>query len=77
MRGLPTGLFSPTVRVVCRNTDFYLTAAPDICLCLPPDRTLHKDNDLKVDYSLEERKVGHEPRLEPCLTLLVIGPLRA
>ena len=24
---------------------------PDICLCLPPDRTWHKVNDPKVDYS--------------------------
>ena len=48
-----------------------------ICLCLPPDRTWHKVNDPKVDYSrdLGEGKVGHEPRLEPCLTMLVIGPL--
>ena len=47
-----------------------------ICLCLPPDRTWHKVNEPKVDYSgdLEERKVGHEPRLEPCWTKLVIDP---
>ena len=24
---------------------------PDICLCLPPDRTWHKVNDPRVDYS--------------------------
>ena len=36
-------------------------------------------NDLKVDYSggLEEGKVGQEPKLGPCLTMLVIGPLSA
>ena len=50
-----------------------------IFVCLPPDRTWSKVNDLKVDYSggLEEGKLGHEPRLEPCLTMLVIGPLTA
>ena len=38
-----------------------------ICLCLPPDRTWHKVNDPKVDYSgdLGEGKVRHEPRLKP------------
>ena len=52
---------------------------PDICLCLPPDRTWHKVNDSKVDYSgdLREWKVGKEPRLEPCWTMPVIGPLSA
>ena len=46
-----------------------------ICLCLSPDRTWHEVNDQKVDYSggLGEGKVGHEP----CLTMLVIGPLSA
>ena len=53
--------------------------SPDICLCIPPDRTWHKVNDSMVDYSLDlgEGKVEHEPRLEPCLTLLAIGPLSA
>ena len=48
----------------------------DICLCLSPDMTWHKVNDLKVDYSgdLGEGKVGHEPRLELCKTVLVIDP---
>ena len=51
----------------------------NICLCLPPDRTWHKVNDPKVDCSgdLGEGKVGHEPRLKSCLTMLVIGPLGA
>ena len=50
-----------------------------ICLYLPSDRTWHKVNDLKVDYSgdLGEGKVGHEPRLKPCWTMLIIGPLSA
>ena len=49
------------------------------CLCLLSDRTWHKVNVPKVDYSedLEEGNVGHEPRLEPCWTMLVIGPLSA
>ena len=57
----------------------YLAKISDICLCLPPDRTWHKVNDPKVDYSgdLGEVMVGHEPRLEPCWTMLVIGPLCA
>ena len=44
-----------------------------------PDRTWHKVNDPKVDFSgdLGEGKVGHEPRLEPCWTLQVIDPLGA
>ena len=37
----------------------------------------HKVNDPKVGLKrrLREGKVGHEPRLEPCWTLLVIGSL--
>ena len=52
---------------------------PNICLYLQPDRTWDKVNDQKFEYSgdLEEGKVGHELRLEPCLTMLVIGPLYA
>ena len=53
--------------------------AVDIWHCLPTDRTWHKLNDPKVDYSgnLGEEKVEHEPKLEPCLTMLVISPLSA
>ena len=47
-----------------------------ICLFLPPDSTWHKVNDLKVDYSVEG-KVGHDPWLEPCWAMLVLGPLSA
>ena len=49
--------------------------ASDICLSLPLDMIKYKVNDPKVEYSggLRERNVGHEPRLEPCLTLLLIG----
>ena len=49
-----------------------LMCAPHICHCLPPDRTQHKVNDPKVDYSgsIGEGKVGHEPKLEPCWTLM-------
>ena len=49
------------------------------CLCLPPDRTWHKVNDPKVELlsGFGERKVGHEPSLEPCWTMLVIGPFSA
>ena len=38
----------------------------DICHTLPPDRTWHKVNDPKVDYSggLGEGKFGPEPKLE-------------
>ena len=47
-----------------------------ICHCLPPDRTRHKVNGPKVDYSgdLGEGKVGHEPKLESCWNMLIIGP---
>ena len=43
------------------------------------DRTWHKVNGPKVDYSggFGEGKVKHKPRLEPCWTMLVIGPLSA
>ena len=43
------------------------------------DRTLHKVNDPKADYSgdLEEGKDGHEPRVEPCWSVLLINPLSA
>ena len=60
------------------TTDWDLSVL-DICLCLPPDRTWHKVNDLKVDYSgdLGEEKVRHEPRLEPYLAMLLIDPLSA
>ena len=35
-------------------------------------QTWHKVNDLKVDYSggLEEEKVEHNPRLEPCWSMV-------
>ena len=48
----------------------------DICCCLPTDRTRHKVNDPKADYSvnLGEGKVGHELRLEPCWSVLLIDP---
>ena len=47
--------------------------------CLLPDRTRDKVDDPKVDYSgdLGERRIGHEPRLEPCWTMLVLDPLSA
>ena len=50
-----------------------------ICLCLPPDMTWHKVNDSKVGlkWGLEEGKVGHEPRFDPCLATLVICSLSA
>ena len=50
-----------------REAQLLIELAFDICLCLPLDRTWHKFNDPKVDYSggLREGKVGHEPRLEP------------
>ena len=48
----------------------------DICHCLPPDRTWHKVNDPKVNYSgdLGEGKVGHEPKLKACWSMLHIDP---
>ena len=48
----------------------------DICCCLPPDRTWHKVNDPKANYNgdLGEEKVGYEPRLEPCWSVLLIDP---
>ena len=51
----------------------------DIGHCLPPDRTWHKVNDPKADYNgdLGEGKVGHEPRLEPFWSMLLIDPLSA
>ena len=44
--------------------------------CLPPDRTWHKVNDPKVGYSwgLGEGKIGHEPRLESCWTMMQLAP---
>ena len=42
----------------------------DICRSLPLSRTWHKVNDYSAD--LGEGKVGHEPRLEPCWSMLVI-----
>ena len=35
----------------------WVTIEVDICLCLPPGRTWHKVNDLKVDYSGNWEKV--------------------
>ena len=51
----------------------------NICHCLPPDRTRHKVNDPKTDYSgdLGEGKVGHKPRFKPGWSVLVIDPPRA
>ena len=48
----------------------------DNCLSLPPDKTWDEVNDPKVDYSgdLGQGKVGHKPRLKPCMTMLVIDP---
>ena len=49
----------------------------DIGLCLLPDRTWHKGNDTKVDYSGDfgEGKDGNELKLELYWTMLLIGPL--
>ena len=49
-----------------------------ICCCLPPDRTRHKVSDLKVDHSedLGEGKIEHEPKLEPCWTMLPSTPAK-
>ena len=41
----------------------------NICRCLPIDKTWHK---VSIEWVLGEGKVGHELRLEPCLTMLVI-----
>ena len=45
--------------------------------CLPPDRTRHKVNHPRADYSgdLGEGKVEHELRLEPGWSVLIIDPL--
>ena len=61
------------------GTYWIYTEIAYICLCLPSDRTWHNINDQKVDYSedLGKEKVGHEPTLEPCWTLLVIDSLSA
>ena len=50
-----------------------------IGFCLQPDRTWHKVNDPKVGlkWGLGKGNVGHEPRLEPCWTRLVISSLSA
>ena len=59
------------------NNEYIATSEVDfICFCLPPG---HNVNDPKVDYSgdLGEGKVGHEPRLKPCWSMLVIGLLSA
>ena len=50
-----------------------------VCHCLQPEKTRHKVNDPKVDYStdLGEGKVRHEPRPEPRWSMLLIGPLSA
>ena len=39
----------------------------DICLCLPPDKTWHKVNDLKIDYSedLGRGRLGTSRSLSP------------
>ena len=59
-----------------RFKQFGLPWVHNIFVCLRPDRTWQKVIDLKVDYSggLREGNVEHEPRLEPCLTMLVINP---
>ena len=46
-----------------------------ICHCLLPDRTWHKVNDLKIDYSegLGDRKVRHKLRIEPCWTMIQLA----
>ena len=58
-----------TVRLGCQTVHWKASAgSSDISFWLPPDRTWDKIYDPKVDYSdgLGERKVGHEPRFEPC-----------
>ena len=47
---------------------------------LPPTRQAwHKVNDPQADYSedLGVGNVGHEPRFEPCWSMLLINPLSA
>ena len=50
-----------------------------ICRCLLPDKTRHKVNDPMVDYSgdLGRGNFGHEPKLEPSWSVLLIDPLSA
>ena len=69
----PYGLKSTFIGL-CSNQR---ASEPKICHYLPQDRTRDKVNEPKVDYSgdLGEEKVGHESRLEPCWTVLVINPL--
>ena len=57
----------------------YLPRVGFMCLCLPLDRTWYKIDDPKVGlmWGLREGEVGYEPRLERCLTMLVIGSLSA
>ena len=45
-----------------------------ICLCLPLDRTRHKVKwpVIRIIVGVRERKVGPEPRLEPCWSMQVI-----
>ena len=43
-----------------------------ICRSLPPDRTWHK---VGLKWGLGEGKVGHEQKLEPCGSVLLIEPL--
>ena len=47
-----------------------------ICFCLPPDRTWGQITRWS-DYRLGKRRVGPEPWLEPCWSMLVIGSLCA
>ena len=51
-----------------------------ICRCLPPDMTWHmvKSHGQKAKSGDKgEGKVGNEPRLEPCWSMLLIGSLGA
>ena len=55
-----------------KNRDIQTTALLRyICLCLPPDRTWHKVNDPKVDYSGDLGEGEGQARAE---AMLVIGP---
>ena len=75
-------VFQARAAIMASNTWWILTSSAfqfNICLCLPPDRTWHKVNDPKVDYSgsLGEGKVKNELGLKPCWTILVTGPISA
>ena len=72
MQSVSSRIWTRVAEFISYDDNYYTTGTSFFFRCLPPDRSWHKVND----YS-GEGKVGHEPRLELCWSMLLIDSLSA